>query len=99
MSCRNGCFASSRSDGRYVAFTSFATNLVNGVTSTGEYDLYVRDRVTGTTRMVNVNAAGNAAGNTGANVDHNAYFPKFSVDGSRLMFVSNSSDSGMMSTS
>jgi Tol biopolymer transport system component len=41
-------------DGRYVAFLSTATNLVPGVQSSGE--VYVRDLVAGTTRLVSVNA-------------------------------------------
>jgi len=48
-------------DGRYVAFTSHATNLVPGPTN-GTYDVYVRDRQTGTTARVSVDSAG-AEGN------------------------------------
>jgi Tol biopolymer transport system component len=38
-------------DGRYVAFDSYATNLVSGDTN-GAYDVFVRDRQTGTTALV-----------------------------------------------
>ncbi len=79
-------------DGRYIVYTSVATDLVSGVASAGEYDLYVWDRVTGTTRMVDVNAAGTAAGNTGSVSSHNLYWPSFSADGSTLVFTTNSSD-------
>jgi Tol biopolymer transport system component len=40
-------------DGRYVAFTSFASNLVPGDTN-GVEDVFVRDRQTGTTERVNL---------------------------------------------
>lgn len=42
-------------DGRYVVFTSGATNLVAGFNSTGSF---VRDNVTGTTTILNLNLAG-----------------------------------------
>src|SRR3954464_482064 len=41
------------SDGRYVAFTSEASNLVPGDTN-GSADVFVRDRVTGMTQRVSV---------------------------------------------
>lgn len=44
-------------DGRFVMFFSFATNLVAGDTN-GADDVFVRDRVTGTTTRVNVDANG-----------------------------------------
>jgi Tol biopolymer transport system component len=44
-------------DGRYVAFTSQATNLVPGDTN-GSYDVFVRDRTTGITERVSVGAGG-----------------------------------------
>ena len=40
-------------DGRYVAFHSYATNLVPGDTNDA-YDVFVRDRRTGTTTRVSV---------------------------------------------
>ncbi len=40
-------------DGRYVCFSSPASTLVGGDTN-GRYDVFVRDRVTGTTTMVSV---------------------------------------------
>lgn len=50
-------WSSVSSDGRYVAFQSIASNLVaddtNGVT-----DVFLRDRVAGTTRRISVTAAG-----------------------------------------
>jgi Tol biopolymer transport system component len=44
-------------DGRYVAFFSHATNLVPGDTN-GETDIFVRDRLTGTTERVSVDSSG-----------------------------------------
>ena len=45
-------------DGRYVAFTSSATNLVLNDTN-GQDDIFVHDRSTGITERVNVDSAGN----------------------------------------
>src|SRR5689334_24436082 len=43
--------------GRYVIFTSNATNLVAG-DANGFVDVFVRDRLNGTTEIVNVSSAG-----------------------------------------
>jgi len=56
------CFGGSISaDGRYVVFTSEASNLVANDTSTR--DAFVRDVQTGTTTRISTNAAGTAGGN------------------------------------
>src|SRR5437660_1771357 len=47
-------------DGRFVAFVSFATNLVPS-DSNGRGDVFVRDRLTQTTERVSVDSAGNEA--------------------------------------
>ncbi|MFO0981364.1 MAG: calcium-binding protein [Planctomycetota bacterium] len=47
-------------DGRYIAFSSAATNLVAGDTN-GVEDIFVRDRLTGTTTRVSVDSLGNQA--------------------------------------
>lgn len=47
-------------DGRYVAFSSTATNLVRRDTN-GASDIFVRDRATGVTRRVNVSSHGRQA--------------------------------------
>ena len=52
-------------DGRFVAFQSYATNLVPGDTN-GSPDIFVRDRQSGTTERVSVSSGG-AQGNFGAN--------------------------------
>lgn len=73
--------ASISGDGRYVAFNSAATNLVDGDTN-GLYDIFVRDLQTGTTERVNLDAAGNQA--TGAQ----SYQPALSWDGRYVAFHS-----------
>jgi hypothetical protein len=62
-------------DGRYVAFDSFATNLVAGDTN-GLRDIFVRDRQLGTTELVSVNA-----GDTD-------YQPRLNADGRYVAFFS-----------
>jgi len=49
-------------DGRFVAFTSFASDLAPDDTN-DTYDVFVRDLKTGTTTLVSVNSAGNGSGN------------------------------------
>jgi hypothetical protein len=61
------------SDGRYVAFQSYATNLVAGDTNSVT-DVFVRDRVARTTTRVSVNSA-EAQGNS------DSYYPSISGDG------------------
>ena len=67
-------------DGRFVAFASLAPNLVLG-DSNGTWDVFVRDRLTGTTERVSVDASG-AEGN-GDSRD-----PSISADGSCIAFWS-----------
>jgi Tol biopolymer transport system component len=73
------------SDGRFVAFSSNATNLVafdlNG--STG--DVFLRDRILGTTVLASVSSSGEQA-NLGSNE------PVFSGDGRFLLFGSDSNN-------
>jgi Tol biopolymer transport system component len=67
-------------DGRYVAFQSFASNLVAGDTN-GSSDIFVRDRLAGTTARVSVNSAG-----TQGNVASSS--PAISADGQYVAFDS-----------
>jgi Tol biopolymer transport system component len=67
-------------DGRYVAFVSSATNLVSGDTA-GFEDIFVRDRVTGTTVRASVN-------NGGAQANGNCANPSISADGRFVAFDS-----------
>ena len=52
-------------DGRYIFFASNATDLVATDTN-GASDVFMRDRVAGTTALVSVNSAGNDSGNNGS---------------------------------
>ncbi|MEG4967989.1 calcium-binding protein [Microcoleus sp. B6-A1] len=71
-------------DGRFVAFTSFAFNLVPGDTNEN-YDTFVRDLSTNTTTRVSVNSAGNqASGSPG--------IPSISANGRFVVFDSNASN-------
>jgi Tol biopolymer transport system component len=67
-------------DGRYVAFYSAATNLVSGDTN-GFSDVFVRDRVAGTTECVSVDA-------TGATGDQDSVGAAISADGRYVAFSS-----------
>jgi len=65
-------------DGRYVAFHSYATNLVPGDTN-GALDVFVHDRQSGVTERVSVDSAGvQGDGNTGS--------PSISADGRYVFF-------------
>src|SRR5262249_4022499 len=71
-------------DGRYVAFTSLASNLVPRDTN-GYGDVFVRDRRTGTTERVSV-------GTGGAEAHHVSASPSISADGRYVAFTSFASD-------
>jgi Tol biopolymer transport system component len=75
-------------DGRYVAFDSSATNLVPGDTN-GFQDVFVRDRVGGTTQLVSVWSS------TPSNRLSTA--PDISANGQIVVFVSQPSDAGALS--
>ena len=72
-------------DGRYVAFESDATNLVPADESP-DYDVYVRDRVAGTTEKASVDSNENQA-DAGASRS-----PVISADGRYVAFYSSASD-------
>jgi Tol biopolymer transport system component len=67
-------------DGRYVAFSSAATNLVSGDTN-GVNDVFVRDRQQNTTTRVSL-------GLNGANANGGSDSPSISGDGQRVAFTS-----------
>ncbi len=71
-------------DGRYVAFTSNASNLVTGDTN-GEYDIFVRDTVNSTTALISVDSNGSQA-------NRSSYIPSISADGRYVAFESNASN-------
>ena len=69
-------------DGRFVAFQSYAANLVSGDTN-GNYDVFVRDRQTGAVERSSLGVGG-IEGNAGA------YEPSLSADGQIVAFKSGS---------
>jgi len=73
-------------DGRYVAFSSSATNLVAGGANTN-VDIYVRDRTLGTTIKVTERTDGSLT-------DLNSWQPVISDDGRHVAFTSG--DSGLV---
>jgi hypothetical protein len=80
----NSEWASISSDGRFVAFSSFASNLVAGDTN-GKDDVLVHDRTTGTTERVSVDSSG-----VEGNGDSDA--PSISADGHIVAFESGASN-------
>jgi autotransporter-associated beta strand protein len=78
-------YTSVNSDGRYVAFTSAASNLVAGDTN-GSTDIFVKDRTTGSITRVSTDSAGAQAnsGSSGA--------PSISSDGRYVAFRSDASN-------
>ena len=67
-------------DGRFVAFDSFASNLVAGDTN-GVVDVFVRDRVAGATERVSVSSSGaQANGSVSAAMSADGRFVAFSSD-------------------
>ena len=67
-------------DGRYVAFSSFASNLVSGDTN-GYEDIFVRDRLNGITERISV-------ASDGSQTNHRSARPSISADGQTLAFLS-----------
>jgi Tol biopolymer transport system component len=72
------------SDGRFVAFMSFATNLVPGDTNAAP-DIFVHDRQTGQTTRVSVDSGG-------FQCHGESFRPSISWDGRFIAFVSEASD-------
>jgi len=72
------------SDGRYVAFTSLASDIVPGDTN-GTYDVFRRDLLTGTTIRISVATAGAEANNY-------SFRPAISADGRQVAFHSDASN-------
>jgi len=73
-------------DGRYVVFSSYATNLVVGDTN-GRNDIFVHDRATGETTRVSVASDGSQTSTVGSTVT-----PSISADGRYVAFGSECSD-------
>ncbi len=71
-------------DGRYVAFWSFASNLVAGDTN-GQFDVFVNDTTTGITIRASVDSSGTEANGASTN-------PSISSNGRYVAFQSNASN-------
>jgi hypothetical protein len=71
-------------NGRYVAFDSWASNLVGGDTN-GFADTFVRDRQSSVTTLVSVSSSGEQG-------NHNSSNPSISSEGRFVAFVSNGSN-------
>jgi uncharacterized repeat protein (TIGR01451 family) len=67
-------------DGRFVVYSSFAENLVPGLQS--GHQVYLRDRMAGTTERISEDAAGNPG-------DGTSVLPKVSLDGRFVAFQTN----------
>ncbi|MCM3875275.1 MAG: hypothetical protein NEA02_02535, partial [Thermoanaerobaculia bacterium] len=76
--------ASLSDDGRFVAFSSRATNLVPAA-GAGPSNIYLFDRASGTVRLVSATPAGHTASGF-------SYLPTISPDGSRVAFLSDAPD-------
>lgn len=70
-------------DGRYIAFTSRASNLVTGDTNGAVQDIFVHDRTTGITTLVSVTSEGVQGLEASIN-------PSISANGSLVAFTSHS---------
>ncbi|MFF2080537.1 hypothetical protein ACFVXG_37965 [Kitasatospora sp. NPDC058162] len=68
-------------DGRYVAYVSNRGDLATGAAVTGQNNVYVTDRWTGTSRLVTIGADGSAA-------QANSFKPTISADGATVGFGS-----------
>ncbi|HXR45952.1 MAG TPA: hypothetical protein VN784_00800 [Candidatus Limnocylindrales bacterium] len=76
-------------NGRYVAFTSSANDLVANVTYNAQYNaqnVFVRDLQTGTTTLVSISTDGVDAGNG------DSFSPSISADGRYVLFYSKASN-------
>jgi Tol biopolymer transport system component len=71
-------------DGRFVAFSSDASDLVPGDTN-GRPDVFVRDLQTGAVELVSVGAGGTQSNGT-------SFAPSISADGNRISFSSTASN-------
>jgi len=76
----------STGDPRYVAFMSAASNLVAG-DNNGRTDIFVRDRVAGTTRLASVGMGGTSANgdSLGVSISDNGRFVAFASTASNLV--------------
>jgi hypothetical protein len=73
-------------DGRFVAFSSGATNFAPAGTDTNQnQDVFVRDRLTGTTELISVGLDGKAAEGTDPSISTDGRFVTFTSFGDTLV--------------
>ena len=72
--------ASVSADGRYITFSSYATNLVAGDNNSCS-DIFVRDRVLNTTKRISVS-------NSGEESNGDSYGPSISIEGRYIAYTS-----------
>jgi Tol biopolymer transport system component len=83
----NSTAPSISADGRYVAFSSTASDLVPpGTDTNGAADVFVRDLLLGTTALVSLNSGGAASANGASTL------PAISADGAYVAFQSTATD-------
>jgi Tol biopolymer transport system component len=75
---------STSDDGRFVAFVSEATNLVEGDTN-GASDVFLRDRLNGTTERISV-------ADNEAEANYGSFLPSISSDGRFVAFLSDATN-------
>ena len=74
-------------DGRYVAFTSEASNLVTGDTNNSS-DIFVRDLQTGITELVSVGIDGSPGNPSSFDPSFSSFNPSINADGRYIVFSS-----------
>lgn len=72
-------------DGRYVVFTSFASNLISDGAPRGQPHVYVRDRLLKITKLVSISPNGNHG-------DGRSHHGSISADGRYITFISSSTN-------
>ena len=80
-------------DGRFVAFTSQATDLVDGLQDeNGQSDVFVRDRLTGTTSLASAALGALTTTGNGRSITTSVRSPAISSDGRFVVFFSAATD-------
>ncbi len=80
-------------DGRYIVFTSYASDLTPNADTNNANDVFVRDTVANTTTLVSINGAGTGAGNDqSGSLAIQSGSPAISSDGRYVTFQSFATD-------